>query len=93
MISLEIRKFKKEKAESMMKQHNLGTCTYSTPIFFLFYLLTCIDLNLVHEMQVTQNRIVEVEAELDRVSRFRGDYVNSAVVHGKDQRFPKVSCT
>lgn len=33
--------------------------------------------------------MIELRAELDRVVTFKGDFLNSAIVHGSDQRWSK----
>jgi hypothetical protein len=44
---------------------------------------------LVHKMQATQQKLGDIVVELDRVSRFQGSMVDSSLIHGKMQRFPK----
>lgn len=33
--------------------------------------------------------VIELRSELDRVVTFKGEWVNSAIVHGSDQRWAK----
>ena len=40
-------------------------------------------------MAETQNRIIEVRAEIDRVANVKAPYINSSVIHGATQRFTK----
>ena len=46
---------------------------------------------LVHQMQLAAKFIIKIERELDRVTRFTGAAVDSAVLHGKSQRFDKTA--
>ncbi|CAM9941019.1 unnamed protein product, partial [Sphacelaria rigidula] len=43
---------------------------------------------LAQRLATTQARVMEVQAELDRVATFKGGNVNSSVMHGSQQRFP-----
>jgi len=46
-----------------------------------------------HLHAISQARVMEVQAELDRVATFKGGNINSSILHGSQQRFPiKVGC-
>ena len=42
---------------------------------------------LANQMRDTQTRIIEVQGEIDRVHAFKGESINSNVMHGTDKRF------
>ena len=42
---------------------------------------------LTYQMGHMQTRIIALQAEMDRVATFKGDEINSDVIHGTDQRF------
>ena len=44
---------------------------------------------LARSMADTQNRVIEVRAEIDRVANVKAPYINSAVIHGTTQRYNK----
>ncbi|CAM9114367.1 unnamed protein product [Scytosiphon promiscuus] len=43
---------------------------------------------LAQQLISTQARVMEIQAELDRVATFKGGHINSSVLHGSQQRFP-----
>ncbi|CAM9638943.1 unnamed protein product, partial [Ectocarpus fasciculatus] len=43
---------------------------------------------LAQQLNSTQARVMELQAELDRLATFKGGHVNSSVLHGSQQRFP-----
>jgi WD40 repeat protein len=46
---------------------------------------------IIYHMTISTGRIAALRAESDRVSRFRGANIDSAVIHGQSQRFDKKS--
>ena len=46
---------------------------------------------IIYRMTISTQRIAALRAESDRVSRFRGANIDSAVIHGQSQRFDKAS--